>query len=102
MAEFTDASVAYIGIILVAVTVAAGAGWYIAEQVSTIAIAVIFPLFGYVGGMHIASNRAETVGFSVFAILIAAVFAYMLPIEVLGGVALFVVGYLLGMQAERR
>ncbi len=102
MTEITDAGIVYLVTIGVAIIAAAGAGWYVAEQLSTVITAIILLLLGYFGGIHVASNNAEVIGFSLLALIVVTIFAYMLPITVLGGLALFIVGYLLGMQTERR
>lgn len=102
MGEFTDPTVAYLVIFVVAIAGAAGLGWYLAETLSMVIIAILFLLYGYLVGLHIAGNDSEVVGFSTFAAIVAGVFAYMLTIELLVGLGLFAVGLLLGLQTERR
>lgn len=102
MAEFTDASAIYIVMIVGAIAGAAGLGWYMAEQVSTAVIAILFMLGGYLDGLYISSSGAEITGFSVFTGVVAAAFAYFLPIALHVGVALFALGLLLGVRTDRR
>lgn len=103
MTEFTDPTIAYLFIFVVALGGAAGAGYFLAEHVVGAAIGfLILGLGGFVSGIHVADNHAEHAGFLVFSAGVAAVIAYFLPVQVIEGVAAFVIGYILGMRTKRR
>jgi membrane-bound ClpP family serine protease len=102
MTEVTDSTVAYLLLIVGAITGAAGLGWYLAGTLSTVVIGIIFLLVGYLAGLHIVGNNSEWFGFSTVALIIAGVFAYMLDIHVLAGIGLFALGLLFGLQTDRR
>lgn len=103
MTEITEPGFAYIILFIGIILGAVGIGWFLAEQVTgTVVGAIILALFGFVGGIHVSSNRGEWVGFLLVAGGFSAIIAYFLPMQIVEGVAAFGIGYVLGLRTERR
>lgn len=103
MAEFTDPTLAYLLVFIAIIGGVAGVGYVFADQaVGALAGFIVLGIGGFVSGIHVADNQADHVGFLVFVIGAAAVLAYFLPMQVVEGVAVFFIAYLLGMRTERR
>lgn len=103
MAELTDATTVYLLVFIVLFGGAVAAGVVFDEyNVTGTTGGIVLGLFGFVAGNHVSSNQTEWLGVLVVTGGMAAVVAHFLPFQLIHGVAVFLIGYVIGMQTSRR
>lgn len=103
MAEFTDPLIAYLVGLLLLIAGAAGAGYLLTDHLTgAVPTAVVIGIIGFVSGLYVAANQGEWFGFMFVSGGAALVLAYFLPLEFVQAIAVFLIGYIVGLRTERR
>lgn len=102
MAEFLDMTAGFLFVAILVLGGAVGLGFYFGSGVSFTVIAVSYILAGFVAGLYTASSDVEWVAFTVGTSVLVAILSYPLPIQIPKGIALYLIGVVVGRRIERR
>lgn len=102
MSDMLDPLANFFVIMGVLVVLSVGVGLFLPDTIGMVGTVIFLGLFGFLSGHYMESNEGEWFGFLLASGLLAAIIAYFLPLPLPVELAIFVIGYVIGMETERR
>lgn len=102
MSDILDPLANFFVIMGVLVVLAVVVGLFLPDTLGIVGTVVFLGLFGFLSGHYMESNEGEWFGFLLASGVLAAIISYFLPLSMPIDLAIFVVGYVIGMETERR
>ncbi|MDY6768938.1 MAG: hypothetical protein SVW02_02410 [Candidatus Nanohaloarchaea archaeon] len=102
MTDVLDPTTAYLLLFIILVFAGLGIGYTAGGQLGLIGSAIFAGVLGFAAGLYTTRETTDIFGSLLLTGGFAAVIGIFLPLTVTWSVAVFLVGFILGMRNERR